>query len=199
MASMISQASRPSWDGASPGGVAETLCGCRCASAEDRSTAPYHDRPAPPPCSDLHVVAGTAFAATAALSRSDYSRCGPQFVLRCSSSWLGAMGAGSLGFHGRDAMGTPGRGTLSGTYTGPAEIFGLWKRIAEHSGGGLQLELRDVLANDDRAVVLVSVRGRRADRELDARQVAVFEFAHRVLRSATFIYEDPQAYEAFWH
>ena len=92
----------------------------------------------------------------------------------------------------------PGRGTLSGTYTGPAEIFGLWKRIAEHSGGGLQLEFR-CSRNDDRAVALVSVRGRRADRELDARQVAVFEFAHRVLRSATFIYEDPQAYEAFWH
>jgi ketosteroid isomerase-like protein len=93
----------------------------------------------------------------------------------------------------------PGRGTLSGTYTGPTEIFGLWKRIAEQSGGGLRLELRDVLANDDRAVALVTVRGRRADRELDERQVAVFEFAGGELRSATFIYEDPLAYEAFWH
>ncbi len=51
---------------------------------------------------------------------------------------------------------------------GPTEIFGLWRRIAEHSSGGLQPELRDVLANDDRVVALVSVRGRRADRELDA-------------------------------
>ena len=93
----------------------------------------------------------------------------------------------------------PGRGILSGTYTGPKEIFGLWKRIAELSGGGLHLELRDVLANDERAVALVSVRGRRADRELDERQVAVLEFADGELRSATFIYEDPHAYEAFWH
>ena len=29
------------------------------------------------------------------------------------------------------------------------EIFGLWKRVAEQSGGGLQLEVRDVLANDE--------------------------------------------------
>ena len=92
----------------------------------------------------------------------------------------------------------PGRGVLSGTYTGPDEIFGLWKRIAEQSGGGLQLELRDVLANDDRAVASVSVRGRRAERELDEGQVAVFEFADGVLQSATFIYEDPETYEAFW-
>ena len=50
-----------------------------------------------------------------------------------------------------------------------------------------------------RAVALVNVRGRRADRVLDERQVAVLEFADGELRSATFIYEDPQAYEAFWH
>ena len=92
----------------------------------------------------------------------------------------------------------PGRGSLSGTYTGRDEIFGLWKRIAEQSGG-LQLELRDVLANDDHAVALVTVRGTRTDRRLDQRQVAVFEFAGDALRSGTFIFEDPQAYEEFWH
>lgn len=92
----------------------------------------------------------------------------------------------------------PGRGSLSGTYTGPDEIFRLWKQIAEQSGGGLQLELRDVLANDDHAVALVTVRGSRTDRQLDQRQVAVFEFAGSALRSGTFIYEDPQAYEEFW-
>src|SRR6266508_1314852 len=84
----------------------------------------------------------------------------------------------------------PGRGLLSGTYRGPDEIFGLWKRIAEQSGGGLQLELRDVLANDDHAVALASVRGSREGRQLDERQVAVFEFADGQLRSGTFIYED---------
>ena len=78
------------------------------------------------------------------------------------------------------------------------EIFVLWKRIAEQSGGGLQLELRDVLANDDHAGRVGGVRGRRGERELDEGQVAVFEFADGVLQSATFIYEDPETYEAFW-
>ena len=92
----------------------------------------------------------------------------------------------------------PGDGILSGSYVGPNEIFGLWKRIADQSGGGLELELRDVLANDTHAVALVTIRGRRADRQLEERQVAVFEFADGTLRSGTFIYENPQAYEAFW-
>ena len=92
----------------------------------------------------------------------------------------------------------PGRGILSGTYTGPDEIFGLWKRIAEQSGGGLQLELRDVVANDDIAVALVTVRGSRSGRQLDERQVAVFELVGDHVKSATSIYEDPQAYDEFW-
>jgi hypothetical protein len=55
------------------------------------------------------------------------------------------------------------------------------------------------VANDDHAVALVTVRGSHTDRQLDQRQVAVFEFAGSALRSGTFIYEDPQTYEEFWH
>ena len=93
----------------------------------------------------------------------------------------------------------PGRSVLSGTYTGPGEIFGLWKRIAEQGGGGLQLELRDVVTNDDIAVALVTVHGNRRGRQLEERQVAVFELVGDHVKSATFIYEDPQAYDEFWH
>jgi ketosteroid isomerase-like protein len=92
-----------------------------------------------------------------------------------------------------------GRGKLAGSYRGPDEIFGLWKAIAAQTGGGLQLDVQDVLANDDRGVVLVNARGARNGRVLDERQVAVFEFVeHGKVGVATFIYEDPDAYDAFW-
>lgn len=93
----------------------------------------------------------------------------------------------------------PGANKLSGTYRGPDAIFGFWKEVARQTGGGLRLEVRDVLANDNRGVVLVTARGERDGRQLDERQVAVFEFSNdgKVLE-ATFIYEDPQAYDAFW-
>jgi ketosteroid isomerase-like protein len=91
-----------------------------------------------------------------------------------------------------------GHGKLAGTYTGPDEIFALWKKIADQTGGGLRLELRDVLANDERAVALVTARGRRGDRDLDERQVVLFEMEADKISEATFVYEDPDAYDSFW-
>lgn len=91
-----------------------------------------------------------------------------------------------------------GRGPVSGTYEGPDEIFAFWKKTAEQTGGGLRLNVRDVLANDHRGVVLVDVDGSRRGRELHARQVVVFELDDGKVLSATFIYEDPQAYDEFW-
>ena len=92
-----------------------------------------------------------------------------------------------------------GRGSLAGSYTGPDEIFGLWKAIAKQTGGGLRLDVRDVLANDERGVVLVTARGDRNGRQLDERQVAVFEFGENgTVARATFIYENPDEYDTFW-
>ncbi len=91
-----------------------------------------------------------------------------------------------------------GEGDLAGTYTGPNEIFEFWKLVAKKTGGGLQLELRDVVANDERAVALVTVRGSRNGRSLDERQIVVFEFDGDKVESASFVYERPQVYDAFW-
>ena len=91
-----------------------------------------------------------------------------------------------------------GKGQLAGTYTGPDEIFGLWKAIASQTGGGLRLRVDDVLANDRRVVVLVSATGERLGRSLDERQVAIFEIDNGKVDVATFIYEDSEAYDEFW-
>lgn len=91
-----------------------------------------------------------------------------------------------------------GSGPTAGAYTGPDEIFGFWKKTAEQTGGGLRLQLRDVLANDERAVALVDVSGHRHGRELKERQVVAIEWTDEVISSATFIYEDPRAYDEFW-
>jgi hypothetical protein len=72
-------------------------------------------------------------------------------------------------------LGGPWTREAGRTYTGRDEIFTVWKRIADQTGGGLRLELRDVLANDERAIALVTARGRRSDRHLAQRQIAVFE------------------------
>jgi hypothetical protein len=80
----------------------------------------------------------------------------------------------------------------------PDEILRFWKKVAAQTGGGLQLDVLDVLANDERGVVLVVARGERNRRRLEERQVAVFELHDGTISRATFIYEDPAAYDAFW-
>jgi uncharacterized protein len=91
-----------------------------------------------------------------------------------------------------------GHGKLAGTYVGKDAIFDFWRRVAQETGGGLRLSLRDVLANDARAVALVDVVGVRGDSSLDAPQVVVFELDQGQLREARFVYEDQAGYDAFW-
>jgi len=91
-----------------------------------------------------------------------------------------------------------GHGPLAGTYTGPNEIFGLWKDIAAQTGGGLRLQVEDVLANDARVVVLIVATGSRGGRQLNERQVAIFDLSGDKVQTARFLYEDPDAYDQFW-
>ena len=91
-----------------------------------------------------------------------------------------------------------GEGELAGTHVGPDAIFALWRRVVDKTGGGLRLTLDDVLANDDRAVALVRVQGRRDAKVLDERQIVVFELDDSMVSSATFVYERPAMYDAFW-
>lgn len=91
-----------------------------------------------------------------------------------------------------------GKGPLSGTYVGHDEIFGVWKLVAEQTGGGLELDVRDVLANDDRAIVLVTARGQRKGHTLEERQVAIFELRDAKVVEARFLYENPDEYDEFW-
>lgn len=81
---------------------------------------------------------------------------------------------------------------------GTDAIFGFWRQVARETGGGLRLTLRDVLANDARAIALVDVVGTREDKRLDAQQLVVFEFESGELREARFVYEDQAAYDSFW-
>jgi ketosteroid isomerase-like protein len=92
-----------------------------------------------------------------------------------------------------------GESELAGTYTGSDQIFDFWKVVYKKTGGGLNLTLRDVLANDERAVALVDVTGSRDGNVLQERQVVEYEINDETFASGTFIYERPWVYDAFWN
>lgn len=92
----------------------------------------------------------------------------------------------------------PGSSQLAGIYRGLDEVFGFWRRVAEMSDGGLQLEVLDVLANDDRAAVFVRGKARRGDRTLEENGVHILQLDEGRITEGWFYYEDQDAYDGFW-
>jgi uncharacterized protein len=50
-----------------------------------------------------------------------------------------------------------GRGPLAGDYKGRDQVFGLFGKLMELTGGTVSVEVHDVLANDEHAAVLVNL------------------------------------------
>ena len=50
-----------------------------------------------------------------------------------------------------------GTGPLAGDYQGVAQVMAMFGKLRELSGGTIQHELRDVLANNDHTVVLATL------------------------------------------
>ena len=70
----------------------------------------------------------------------------------------------------------PGRSLISGDYEGIEQVLQFFARLFELTGGTLSLELHDVLANDEHAVELVTVRGERAGKQLTDNETVVYHF-----------------------
>ena len=66
------------------------------------------------------------------------------------------------------------RSPLAGDYEGVDQVLQFFARIFEISGGTFSFELHDVLANDEHAVALVTVRGERAGKQLTDNEVLTY-------------------------
>ena len=90
------------------------------------------------------------------------------------------------------------RSPLAGDYEGVDQVLQFFARIFEMSGGTFSFELHDVLANDEHAVALVTVRGERAGKQLNDIMVQISHLrdgkAYEVWNQAT----DQYAQDEFW-
>ena len=90
------------------------------------------------------------------------------------------------------------RSLLAGDYEGVDQVLQFFARIFEMSGGTFSFELHDVLANDEHAVALVTVRGERAAKQLNDNMVQTSHLrdgkAFEVWNQAT----DQYAQDEFW-
>ena len=67
----------------------------------------------------------------------------------------------------------PGRSPVAGDYEGADQVIAAFGRLFELTGGTYRVELHDVVANDQHAVVLFMARAERAGRQLADRAVLV--------------------------
>jgi ketosteroid isomerase-like protein len=91
-----------------------------------------------------------------------------------------------------------GRSQLAGDYRGKQEVFGLFARFAELSGGTLRIELHDALANDEHGIALQKATGEREGRTLDDNGVGVYHASGGKVTEAWLHPGDGYAVDEFW-
>ena len=92
----------------------------------------------------------------------------------------------------------PGRSPLSGDYTGHAEVLDFFDRCQQLSGSTMQVVPQQILASEDRVVVLCTISAERAGRAVAFPEVHVWRFVDG--RAVEFVeYKgDQQSEDEFW-
>lgn len=91
-----------------------------------------------------------------------------------------------------------GTSPLSGVYVGHDEVMGFFADLFERSGGTFSVEVHDVLANDEHAVVLVRERAEREGRTLAVTEAHVWHFGGGKATEFWGLSTDVAAVDEFW-
>lgn len=92
----------------------------------------------------------------------------------------------------------PGRGLVSGDYRGKEEVVGFFTKLMELTNGTFRLEVHDVLANDEHAVGLVTLRAERDRKTLNMHDVHVWHVTDGKFSEFWSQLADLYAFDEFW-
>ena len=94
----------------------------------------------------------------------------------------------------------PGDTMIAGDYKGIDEVFGFFGKLLQETGGSFKLEVRDILANDERAVILAHSSAERKGKRLEGDVVHVMSIDSEGRTTEFWQYDniDPKELEAFW-
>ncbi|HTT89044.1 MAG TPA: nuclear transport factor 2 family protein [Acidimicrobiales bacterium] len=91
-----------------------------------------------------------------------------------------------------------GQSPLAGEYKGREQVRGFLLRIFELSEGTFSVEVHDVLANDDHAVVMLRATARRAGKSLDSNQCHVWHIKGSQATEFWGLDTNPFGTDEFW-
>ena len=92
----------------------------------------------------------------------------------------------------------PGRNKLAGTYRGKDEVFGVFSKLFELTAGTFKLDIHDILADDEHAVVLATATAEFEGRKLDDNGVQVFHISDGKVTEQWLHAGDAYAVDEFW-
>jgi uncharacterized protein len=92
----------------------------------------------------------------------------------------------------------PGRSPLSGDYKGHDEVVGFFVRSMELSAGTLRVGVDEILADDDRVVVLTTVSAQRNGRSWSSPEVHVWRVVDGKAVDFHEFQGDQQSEDEFW-
>lgn len=92
----------------------------------------------------------------------------------------------------------PGDNIMSGDYKGKEEVFAMFARLAQETGGTFKNDVHDLLANDDHGVALVDQSAERGGKRLENRSVHVSHWKDGKLTEFWSMQEDQKAADEFF-
>jgi ketosteroid isomerase-like protein len=93
---------------------------------------------------------------------------------------------------------SPGRNQLAGDFRGKEAVLGNFQRTFELTGGNINLEIHDVVANDDHVVVLVHTSAQKDGRKLEDDGIQLFHVTDGKVTEQWLYPGDPYASDEFW-
>jgi uncharacterized protein len=91
----------------------------------------------------------------------------------------------------------PGRGPMAGDHRGKDGVAKMFQQQMQILDGPPEIENHDILANDDHAVVLNTVRATRAGKTIDQQQVVIVHLEGGKIAEVWVHFSDQQAMDEF--
>ena len=91
-----------------------------------------------------------------------------------------------------------GGNQFSGTYRGKDDVFDLFKRRNESTGSTVELEIHSIIADDEHAIALITMRAEREGKRPEWRTAGIYHMRDGGIAEAWGFNEDQQAVDEFW-
>ena len=92
----------------------------------------------------------------------------------------------------------PGKSSISGDYKGKEQVFEFFGKVTQETGGTFKIDIHEVLANDEHAVVLSTNSAQKDGKSIEGNGVAVYHLEGGKVTEAWQLSEDQYSLDEFW-